>query len=635
MRAGAWAGLVAAVLMLAPGAAAAPCALRRAMAAAEQGHLDAAFLLAQQAARDQPAGSTCVAVREVLRRQATLQHLEQAHRLVLARQPAAASLEFRAALALDPENEDARQGLTALYPHAPAAPLPASELRVESAASPVVIAPTAGVHAFHLHAPLRQVVAEVSAAYGLHAYVADAVPDTRIAFDVGEASFAQAMAALHGVAAIGWIPLDAHTLYFDLSSELGRITPLATRTFYVPALSTPSGGAVELSQLATVLRTLLGIDHITPDAAARALTLRATPAQLDAAERFLLDINQPAGEVLLEIKILEVSATTARSLGIGVPDQFTMFALGPLLAQLQNNTNLQQTILQLFEQGGLNAVLNSGTLSQQQLQQFQSVISPLLQNPFVTFGGGTTLMAISVPRLSAQLSRTRSQFRSVETAVIRANSGQDAELKIGQRYPVINASFSPVSLSSAISAVIGNGSFVQPFPSFTYEDLGLDAKLTPELGPDGAVHLGADLTITALTGASNDNIPILSNRHLVTSIGLRDNEPVLIGGLLTRQDMTAIAGLPGLGQIPALAPLFTTTTGQSQDDQLVLMITPHVVGRAPQSSAALWLPASFAPMGALPALAAPSPTRPLVPPTGAPTPGVPPRLPPPPPVPNS
>lgn len=612
--------LVLSALVTAGAAATPPCRLDPAVAAARQGKLDAAFLLAQRAAKGQPDGSSCVQLREWLRQRATLAHLERAHQAVLARRPGEAGLEFRAALALSPDNPDARQGLAAVYPAAAPAPAP-SELRVQLAAAPVEIQPTPGTHGFQLRAPLRQVVAAVMTAYGLRAFVADSVPNQRIQFDLGEADFAQAMAGLHGVAGIGWIPLDAHTLYFTLSSQLDRITPMATRTFYLPE----AAGAVELTQTASLLRSLLGIDHITPDAAARALSVRATPAQLDAAERLLLQLSQPAGEVVLEIRILDVTANAAHDLGLGIPDQFTMFALGPLLAQLQNNNNLQQTILQLFEQGGLNAVLNSGTLSQQQLQQFQSTISPLLQNPFVTFGGGTTLMALSVPDLTAQLRASQSRMRSVETAVVRAHSGEAAELKIGQRYPVINASFSPVSLSSAISQVIGNGSFIQPFPSFTYEDLGLDAKLTPVLGRGGAIRLDADLSITALTGASNNDIPILSNRHLVTSVSLRNNEPVLIGGLLTRQQMTAMTGLPGLSQIPGLSRLFSIDSTQAQNEQLVLMITPHVVQLPPQQSAATWLPASFAPMGALPALTTPAPSRPLVPaPNGAP-PRVPPR----------
>jgi len=600
-------------------AAAAPCHLDPAIAAARRGDLDAAFILAQRAtaapAPGQAPASDCIAVRELLRQRATLAHLESAHRLVLARQPGPAAVEFRAALAIEPHNADARQGLAALYPNAAPTPLAptATELRVRRAAAPVVIQPTAGVHTFHQRAPLHALIGSVSAAYGLHAYVADSVPNLPVPFDVGDASFAEAMAGLHGVAGVDWIPLDPHTLYFTLASQAGQIAPLATRTFYVPGAASTGASAVALTQIAGVLRSLLGLTHITPDAAAGALTIRATAGQLDAAERLLLDLSRPAGEVVLEIKILDISSNVARQLGINDPDQFTMFALGPLLAQLQNNNNLQQDILQLFEQGGLNAVLNSGTLTPQQLSQFQSTISPLLQNPFVTFGGGTTLMALSVPNLSANLSVVNSHVRTVETALVRADNGHAAELNIGQSYPIINASFSPVSLSSAISAVIGNGSFVQPFPSFTYENLGLDAKLTPELGPDGTLNLSADLTIKALTGASNNNIPILSNRHVVTSLSLRDNQPVMIAGLLTRQQMTAIAGLPGLSQLPGLGRLFSDSTGQSQDEQLVLMITPHVVELPPQQAAAIWLPASFAPMGALPALAPPPVPRSLVP----------------------
>ena len=50
---------------------------------------------------------------------------------------------------------------------------------------------------------------------------------------------------------------------------------------------------------------------------------------------------------------------------------------------------------------------------------------------------------------------------------------------MGSRYPILNASFAPVFNTPAISQVLQNGSFQAPFPSFTYEDLGLTFKVKP------------------------------------------------------------------------------------------------------------------------------------------------------------
>ncbi|MGH9519233.1 MAG: type II secretion system protein GspD, partial [Terriglobales bacterium] len=563
---------------------------RQAVAEAQRGHWDAGFRLASAAAAAEPDNAVWVTTRELLRQRAALAHLERAHSLEAGGQRSAAAVEYRTALAIAPNNLDARQGLTATLGERAAAQPTESQMRVQSAGAPILIAPAAGERSFHLHSGLRDAIAQVAASYGLRAYVADQVQDQNVRLDLDHASFAQAMLALHDVARVDWIPLGPRTLYFDSSSQLPRVEPQAVRTFYVAW----ADSGIELSQVATVIRNLLGVRAISIDDATKALTLRASASQLDATESLLLEMGRPRGEVVLEIRLLELNASAARSLGLSLPDHFTLFALGPLLAQLQQNSSLQQQILQLFQQGGLNAILNSGAIPPGLLGQAQS-LSPLLQNPFVVFGGGATLMALSVPGLQASFSASQSQVSTLETALLRARNGQVAELKIGQRYPVVSAAFSPISLSPAISKVIGNGSFLQPFPSFTYEDLGLDAKVTPELRSDGRLELQFDLTVSALSGASANDIPILSNRHVITAMGLANGQTVMVAGLFNQQETQSLAGLPGLGQIPALGRLFATPTRQRDRDQLAILVTPHVVQLPAEQAAGLWLPPSFAP----------------------------------------
>ncbi|MGH9480559.1 MAG: type II secretion system protein GspD [Terriglobales bacterium] len=494
-------------------------------------------------------------------------------------------------MAIDPSNLEARQGLASAYSSAPAPPA-SSEMRVQRAAPPVEIKPTAGRHDFHFRGDLRQGIAVIASAYGMKAYVADALPNAVIRVELSRANFAQAMAALHDLGGVDWIPLDAHALYFAAAGQLLEAAPVGLRTYYLPWIH----DGIELNQIANAVRSLLAIREVTTDPSTMAISIRATTGQLDAAEKLFLDLHRSSGQVVLEIKILEINASTARDLGLGIPSEFTMFALGSLLAELRQSGNLQQEILQLFQQGGLNAILNSGQLSAGQLAQAQAALSPLLQNPFVVFGGGATLMALSLPRFSAAASANEVSATSLETALMRAGEGQPAELKIGQRFPVINATFSPISLSPAIGNVIANGSFTQPFPSFTYEDLGLDAKITPWVSPDRELRLQVELTVQALTGMSNNNIPILSNRHLISEVSLKDNEPVVLAGLFNRQEVASLSGLPGLAQIPGFAQVFSTENVQTSEDQLLLTVTPHVVALPAAAATATWLPAGFAPM---------------------------------------
>ncbi len=116
--------------------------------------------------------------------------------------------------------------------------------------------------------------------------------------------------------------------------------------------------------------------------------------------------------------------------------------------------------------GGINQANSSaisGLLAQLQGQGQSGIFS----QPLATFGGGLTLMGLSLDTLAAQLSLNESWVKHLDHATLRAAQGNDMTFRLGQRYPVINASFAPIFNTSAISQVLQNGSFQAPIPSFT------------------------------------------------------------------------------------------------------------------------------------------------------------------------
>ena len=59
----------------------------------------------------------------------------------------------------------------------------------------------------------------------------------------------------------------------------------------------------------------------------------------------------------------------------------------------------------------------------------------------------------------------------------------------------MNATFAPIYNSAAISQVVGNQSYIAPFPSFNFEDLGLNLKATPIIHSNTDVSLKIELNI--------------------------------------------------------------------------------------------------------------------------------------------
>ena len=165
---------------------------------------------------------------------------------------------------------------------------------------------------------------------------------------------------------------------------------------------------------------------------------------------------------------------------------------------------------------------------------------------------------------------------------------------IGSRYPILNASFAPVFNTSAISQVLQNGSFATPFPSFTYEDLGISVKATPQVLGDNSINLKLEMSIKSLTGRVSTRIPVISNREYNATMSVLDGQAAVVAGMITDSEQKSLSGIPGVGRIPILRGVTSNQTRNVMSDELLIVITPRIVSPARKSSSAdeVWVPAT-------------------------------------------
>ena len=173
---------------------------------------------------------------------------------------------------------------------------------------------------------------------------------------------------------------------------------------------------------------------------------------------------------------------------------------------------------------------------------------------------------------------------------MRASQGKEATFKLGARYPVLNASFAPISNSPQIAGVLGNQSFTAPFPSVNYEDIGLTLKAKPTGSSQFRRGPGAGRAIPHVGNHQQHGIPIISNREFKGGILLKNGEPALVAGMVTNPDQRSLSGLPLFSRIPGFGVLTSQNSKQDEEDELLILITPYVV-RDPQRADApqIWL----------------------------------------------
>jgi Flp pilus assembly secretin CpaC len=290
---------------------------------------------------------------------------------------------------------------------------------------------------------------------------------------------------------------------------------------------------------------------------------------------------------MLEVRIFQINHQLTHDIGLHVPNTFNLFNIPAAALAGLGGQNIQDLINQLIASGGINQA--GGTSLSGLLAQLGGQGNNIFSQPLTTFGGGLTFMGLSLDHLTTTLATNESWVRSLEHMTLRAGQGSDATFHLGERYPILNASYAPVFNSPAISKVLGNQSYIPPFPSVSYEDLGLSVKAKPVIHAGGDVSLQLELEVRSLTGQSSDGVPVISNREYKGSISLKDGEPAFVAGEISRSDSIAMSGIPGFGVFPGLNNVMVSNTKSEESDELMIVITPHVLANGHHDTEEIWI----------------------------------------------
>jgi len=562
-------------------------AFSRALKLEKAKHLDEAFELFDTAARLVPKNLDYVTALAMVREQLAFDHLQQGNTDLLNGKEVEAQAEFRSALNLDPQNEFAQQRLRdSLGEWAPKTLEP---VRVATDFGELRVVPRDVRADFHFSGDARALLTQVAGAFGVTAEFDESVVSRRVHFDINNLDFYTAMQAACSVTGTFWTPMAEKQILVarETAENHRQYDRMAMRTFYVPGFTQPQ----DLNELTSLLRSIFDVRFSALQVRSGSIEVRAPVGVLDAITQVMENLGVSHPQVMLDMEVFEIDHQLTRNMGLQIPNQFTLFNIpAGALAALTGlgGQNIQSLVNQLISSGGINQA-NSQAISSL-LAQLQGQQNSIFSQPLATFGGGLTLMGLSLGTLGAQLSLNESWVKSLDHMTLRTAQGSDATFRMGSRYPILNASFAPVFNTAAISQVLQNQSFQAPFPSFSYEDLGLTVKAKPVVNANLDVGLTLEVQLRTLAGQSLNGVPVIANREYKGGITLVDGEPAVVAGAITESEQRSLTGIPGLGQIPGLSNIMGSNSKMVEDDELLIVITPHVITQNQRQSSEVWMP---------------------------------------------
>jgi general secretion pathway protein D len=477
-----------------------------------------------------------------------------------------------------------------LYTHADPSKFPAADI-ASTLAGPVELTPTPGTRNIHLHGGTQTVIRSLYNQFGITTIFDPSVPNGRsIDLDMDKATFADATRILHmsertfAVAVQPKVALIAR----DTTEMRDALLPEVEETIYLPGLTND-----EMQELASLARNIFDVKQITASSTGGYMLLRGDENLLRQVNAIYDDMLDGGSDVLFDINVYELNKTATRNVGATLPSSVNAF---DLVNSAENLINANQSLINQAISGGLLTLTGNAAIDD--LAELALLVAAGVSgaSEFTSILGtlgnydGLPLAGVTVAGTSFNALLNSTDVRTLDALQIRSTNKQPVNYRTGSRYPVITGSYSSgissslasslsglnvngTSVSSLISKYLGSGT--STVPQFQFEDLGITLKLTPTILHNTSVTVALDMKIEALAGTSINNIPVLNNRALTTTITIPAGQTALVASLVSSNEIKALLGTPGLNDLPGFQG--TEQDREKDSDELLITITPHIV----------------------------------------------------------
>jgi len=394
-----------------------------------------------------------------------------------------------------------------------------------------------GVQDFDLTGDARKLFDTVAQRFGLDTVFDGDYPQggPQRRFRISGVDYRQALHDVEAITNSFVVPLSA-SLFIVAQDTIQKRNDLEQTV----AISIPIPEAMttqELTEIGNAVKQATNIEKIAWDTTQGMIVMRDRISRVLPAEALLNQLLAYRPEVLIEVEFIDASNSDLLNYGFNVTNSFSAIALG---------------------------------------QVMNSVVSvPSGVTNLLTFGGGKTLIGLSVAEIDAAFNDTVTSTRTLYRAQVRSVDNQPVTFHVGEKYPVITQGY--VGTVSTAQ----QGQTYAPPPSFTYENLGVSLKITPHVHGVEGITLGVETSFELLTGDSVNGIPVFGQRQMNNSVRLLDGEWAVVAGVTSKSRSKSVAGFWGLAQLPWIGNLFKNVAVDNEDENVLIAIRPHLLSLPP------------------------------------------------------
>ena len=294
--------------------------------------------------------------------------------------------------------------------------------------------------------------------------------------------------------------------------------------------------------------------RISVNEALNALLIVSSAGDYRALSEVIDQLDQPVRQVFIETVIMEVNLQRDSQFSLsmhGVAGTAeTPFVFGSQPEGAPSSLSLKS----LAASTGLLAGLQGPALTQ---------VSKVLGIDLSTFG------------FALQASQSNSDVNILSTPHILTADNKEAEIAVGQKVP-FQLGVNQQQLTAALTS--GNTAAANALTgSISREKVELKLTVKPHIGAGEDIRMEVHQTAEELAGTSSSAGPITSTRSQKTTVVAKNEETIVLGGIMQDRELEQVSKVPVLGDIPLIGQLFRRTAKTKTKVNLLVFLTPHII----------------------------------------------------------
>ncbi|MFN7142230.1 MAG: type II secretion system secretin GspD [Myxococcota bacterium] len=294
-----------------------------------------------------------------------------------------------------------------------------------------------------------------------------------------------------------------------------------------------------------------GAVRITADENTNSLVLLASPEDFRVIKSVIDRLDIPRRQVYVEAVVVEVGSDDELDMGVGYHFGTATESGGISYGSAQMNASSVQ-----LSTASLLSGLAMGVIGQ--------------TIPVTVSDGQGGFSTLDVPAFGIALNAlaSNSEVNILSNPNILVLDNEEATINVGRNVPF------PVSA--------GRDNNGQPIVSYQREDVGITLAVTPQINESNYVTLEMNLEVAEVEEDSSGlDVTtagfITSKRETENVVVVRDNQTIVIGGLIGNTQTEVETKIPVLGDIPLLGVLFRGKRNTERKTNLLIFLTPHVI----------------------------------------------------------